>query len=384
MAFLDLFRPKWKHSNPEIRISSVKKIKKSRRLKEIIENDSDERVKQVAWFQIAKNDKWGSEGIYAVKSLEDQKLLADIAKNEGKEYLRTAAVKKLEDWEVLDYIAKNDEDNDVRLAAIEKVVIKITKADNFIAAVEKLEDQKLLADIAKNCKRVHVRRPAVEKLDPQKWQDLLAEIAKNDEDPLVCIAAVKKLNDQKVLAYVAKNDKKYFVRTAAVEKLNDQKLLTDIAKNDENEYVRQAAVKKLNDQKLLSDIARNDENEDVRQAAVEKVKDRKLLAEIAKEEIEFKWKKKKERIIIPEKRRPILRCCTREDYLSLSIEDGGQLLFDFLELIEKKYPREEFGYYSFPGLIYDEMVFSSLFSELKAACFIKSTGLERFRLTKYD
>ena len=74
-----------------------------------------------------------------------------------------------------------------------------------------------------------------------------------------------------VLRRIALEDEDEDVREAAVKKLNDQDLLANIAIKDEGKYVRRAAVKKLNDQDLLVKISFDDKHGVVRKAAVERL-----------------------------------------------------------------------------------------------------------------
>ena len=79
MAFLDLFKPKWKHSNLKIRVATV-------------ENLTDQKV----LIDIVKNDKNSTVRKTAVENLTDQKVLADITKNDKYDYhVRKAAKERL-------------------------------------------------------------------------------------------------------------------------------------------------------------------------------------------------------------------------------------------------------------------------------------------------
>ena len=62
-----------------------------------------------------------------------------------------------------------------------------------------------------------------------------------------------------------------YVRAEAVSKPTDQNVLIDIARNDNNRNVREVAVFKLTDQKVLADIAQNDKDKYVREAAANKM-----------------------------------------------------------------------------------------------------------------
>ena len=79
MGLKDLFLPKWKHSDSDVRLTAVKKLTDQRVLAEIAKNDGDWNASQAA-----------------VEKLTDQTLLADLAKTSRKWiHVREAAVKKL-------------------------------------------------------------------------------------------------------------------------------------------------------------------------------------------------------------------------------------------------------------------------------------------------
>jgi hypothetical protein len=158
-----------------------------------------------------------------------------------------------------------------------------------LAAVRKLTDQAVLADIAKKDRDADVRGAAVEKLTDQA---LLGDIAKKDSDVNVRRIAAGKVTDQGLLAEIARIDRAEDVRFAAAEKLTDQALaqavLAEVAKTASNSWLRKAAVEKLTDQALLAEVAKKDSDSldylaaDVRQAAIEKLTDPALLAEVAR------------------------------------------------------------------------------------------------------
>src|ERR1035441_4504840 len=107
MEFMDLFRPKWRHSEANVRLA-------------------------------------------AVRMLTDQNILAQVAKTADFDDVRIAAVEELNDESVLTEFAGADRNWDVRLAA-----------------VRKLTDQGSLAIVAKFQSAVHVSLAAVNKLTDQ-------------------------------------------------------------------------------------------------------------------------------------------------------------------------------------------------------------------------
>ena len=164
-------------------------------------------------------------------------------------HVREAAVMQLNDQTVLAQIAKNDADEDVRSAA-----------------VMQLEDQAALAHAATSDTEASVRKAAVERLTDQA---ALAQVATNDADPNVHRAAVGRLSDPTALAQIAKTDTEAFLRKIAVGRLTDQAALAHVAKTDTDLSLRQAAVERLMDQEALAHVAKTDTESSVRRAAVE-------------------------------------------------------------------------------------------------------------------
>jgi hypothetical protein len=64
MSLIDLFRPKWRHSNQPVRYTAVEKLTDETLLARIAKNDSDENVRSAA-----------------VRKLTNRALLTDLAKS---------------------------------------------------------------------------------------------------------------------------------------------------------------------------------------------------------------------------------------------------------------------------------------------------------------
>jgi len=158
VALIDLFRPKWRHSDPGVRLS-------------------------------------------AVKGLADQAVLAQVAKTDPAPDVRLAAVEKLTDQEVLTQVATLDQEPAIGMAAVNTLV-----------------DQVLLARVAQGSRARGVCEAAVGKLTDQA---LLAQVARAADSPQARQAAVSKLTDQATLAEVAKTDSDPEVRGAAAKRLTD-------------------------------------------------------------------------------------------------------------------------------------------------------------------
>jgi hypothetical protein len=140
----DWFRPKWKHSDPAVRLAAVERLADQPTLADIAKNDKDSKVRKAAMARVT-----------------EQYDLADVAQNSLDSKVRKAAVERLEDQLVLAEIAKNDKDSEVRRAAVARVT-----------------DERLLADIAKSGLDSEVRKAAVARVTDER---LLADIAVTEE-----------------------------------------------------------------------------------------------------------------------------------------------------------------------------------------------------------
>ncbi len=54
MRFQDLFVPKWQHSNPDVRVKAIGRLKDARLLRQIADNDEHQRVRDAATEQLAQ------------------------------------------------------------------------------------------------------------------------------------------------------------------------------------------------------------------------------------------------------------------------------------------------------------------------------------------
>ena len=54
MKFQDIFVPRWQHSNPEVRIKAVNRLKDKSLLMQIVEKDDDEMVCMAARDRLAE------------------------------------------------------------------------------------------------------------------------------------------------------------------------------------------------------------------------------------------------------------------------------------------------------------------------------------------
>jgi hypothetical protein len=138
---------------------------------------------------------------------------------------------------------------------------------------------------------------------PLDDREMIAAIAREDEDPQVRRAAVAKLMDPAALGAVARDDRDETVRSAAtgmlrdlalevfdgtaesdsldaVDAVDDARVLAQIAKTAPREIVALRALSRMSDAHSLGSIARHATLEPVRRAAFERLRERGDHAEI--------------------------------------------------------------------------------------------------------
>ncbi len=110
MALFDLFRPKWKHSDADVRIAAAQQLEDPSTLKQMAASDREWFVRhrvfdvirekfadQTTYAYLARNSIDEEIRRKAVKLVLDETVLEDIAKNEKYRYVRDAAEHRLEE-----------------------------------------------------------------------------------------------------------------------------------------------------------------------------------------------------------------------------------------------------------------------------------------------
>ncbi len=183
-----------------------------------------------------------------------------------------------------------------RIAAVKRVTdqaelanIAVEDDDPVVqdVAISMITDQELLGKIVfspdKPPRYVYSRGAALRTLTDQSLvaTAILKERTQDWHlDPDDYKDAVNMLTSQTLLAKVAVETKSDFVRTLVAKRVEDQSLLRRLALTDENSDVRSAAVERLTDEALLAEIAVKDKDADVRASAFAGVRDELLLARL--------------------------------------------------------------------------------------------------------
>lgn len=182
MGLIDLISPKWKHSNPEIRIAAIK---------EMGEKDLD--------------------------------LLQKIATTDKEARVRKRATEKISNREILEEIVKNESDREVirtARAQLDRIYCELTLASDDPDA------RKLF-------------------LDEMTDEAMIASIACRVDDPELRLVAVRKISDESLLCTISESNCGAAAGDVVVDKISDQDVLYRISEKASNKKTRKKALDKL-------------------------------------------------------------------------------------------------------------------------------------------
>ncbi|MCG5056193.1 MAG: hypothetical protein KA712_24865 [Myxococcales bacterium] len=169
MGLLDVFRPRWKHSNPDVRLQAVKVLDDDQALGEAAARDEDERIRRAAIRQMV--DPWR---------------LKNVAHVQSDDRLRSLALARAR--ELFVQIALSGQESE----------------RNSLAAVRDLESQEHLAEIALRAPRPAVRRQA---LDLVVAKGALANLVRRATDRELRLAALARLSDPDTIKHLVCQEK---------------------------------------------------------------------------------------------------------------------------------------------------------------------------------
>jgi hypothetical protein len=217
MGIVDLFRPKYRHSDVRVRTEAVRAL------------TADDAAILV---QVARSDRDIGVRRLALEKIEEADVLAELAAAETERSLRELAGGRAARLWVSTACADEDE------------------AADALSGIIKLGDQHALADVAINAAQPALRKRAFGELrDPRA----LAELAKGEGPQDLRLAAVARIDDGDVLRALAIDTTYKEVGLAAVEKLDDKDRLENVANKAKNKAVRQRA------RKVVQEIAEAEE-----------------------------------------------------------------------------------------------------------------------------
>ena len=202
MAIFDFIKPKWKHSDPRVRLQAVREM----------EPDATERLQKIAITDLDIRVR-----VEAVQKITDEHLLIDFAASTGDSPVIEAArnqlnalyqeslfrvtdsntrkriLKKLDDEEVLTLIAEEIDDPEIRMAAAGKIraperLCRIAESHcglkTGLSIVSRLDDPDHLKRVARKATNKKVRKQAEEKLAETATEVHLPEVEARKEAEL--------------------------------------------------------------------------------------------------------------------------------------------------------------------------------------------------------
>jgi len=191
--FQNLFKPKWKNKDPEIRKQALINLDKH----------------------------------------ENQDVFIDVAKNDPLSEIRQLAVKRIFDLDIVNDIALSDSDSKVRELA-NKILCQMLSGEiegninkeQRLEKVKLLENQTVLEHIAQKGETAALRMCAIEKVTRES---LLGNLAINDDDAQIRFTAANKLTQKSTLERVFRSTK---TKDKVVSRVTRQKLDEIIAEEE--------------------------------------------------------------------------------------------------------------------------------------------------------
>ncbi|MEW5734526.1 MAG: hypothetical protein AB1921_06710 [Thermodesulfobacteriota bacterium] len=288
MGIFDALRSKWKHSDPEVRLAAIRDLDDQSILAEIAESDPVFRVRLAAVGKLIGNDVLASVALKdsntqvrlaAVARIKDQSKLCDIAANVAEERVRLAAVDAITDEGVLAHVANTNDNESIQVAAVRRitkdealleVAAKSTGHSSRLEAVRRMHSPALLARIAVKSASAQLRIAAAEKLGET--------VTNPDETTAKAMAfpfaALKDLAEPDTLTHAY----------TALGKISDKGVMSIIARSTAHPLIRQEAMQRVSARDLWLALARGEESTRLRAAAVSLISDQAELFRIAKGE----------------------------------------------------------------------------------------------------
>lgn len=207
MGFVDLFRPKWKHSKAAVRIEALRAM-----------------------------------------ATEQTDIIVEVARTDAEDRVRRVAIEKLVDPEVLASIAKTDTSEvgifaGQRAAAMwVEAAVSAPDAKQAESALSRLSDSGDIVRVLHRAEATTVQRAALDRLSDPK---VLAEVVRDASDPDLRLEALQKVSDVPTLRGLAAGGSPKDAAYAAIERLEDLDALASVVKNGKNKGVRNRAKKRL-------------------------------------------------------------------------------------------------------------------------------------------
>jgi hypothetical protein len=197
MSLLDRLRPRWHHSDPDVRVEAVR--------------------------QLAR---------------EEQELLGAVARHDEDTRVRRSAIKKLDSAEILLKVARADAEQALRELAAERAESILTgtatsdrplaECEAALGQLSRMATVHAMVVVARTATHARIRTTALAALTDQKT---LGEVARAAQDVDIRRGAVARITDFSVLRTVAIGEGPVDIASAALEKIDDPEILHAITEN---------------------------------------------------------------------------------------------------------------------------------------------------------
>ena len=171
MGLLDVFRPRWKHSNPEIRLEAIRTLDDDEALAQSASRDGDERIRRLAIKQLI--DPWRLQNVAGVQTDDKLRLMALGRAREL--FVEIALSSKETERSAL--AAVRDLDSQEHLADI---AMKATRAAVRTQALDLVVSKAALVSIVRKSANADLRRAALARIADA---DALKQLALQERDP---------------------------------------------------------------------------------------------------------------------------------------------------------------------------------------------------------
>jgi len=341
MGLFDKLKPKYKNSNPDVRIDGINELNDDKILFDMCLNDSVKSVRLSAFRKINSSEYWplivvqsndedikkeafdkitNSDDLYivvtqskdreirknAIKKISNMNILLKL-KSEITDYLKVNIDNRIEELSIdeinrvtdentLKGIVLNDNNNlNVRLTALKKItnddILSTVYYNDSNTTIEKeclnrISNEDVLINLINHKYHIDFLRIVFNRIKLENKIKLLKSFKftiKDDDVKEFFKEQLDQITDENAINDIARNADNSTIRVLAIEKVTDQKTLIYIAKNAEEFHIRRDAIKKITDNAVLKDIYYNDDMHFCRVAALETITDQQFLYDVFKD-----------------------------------------------------------------------------------------------------
>lgn len=250
-----------------------------------VENIDDETILK----DILNVELTSAVAVKAMEQIKDKEFLADICLNNPDSHLRLACINRISDESLLskdelssllEKMLLNDSDEFVLKSVCEnpsmdnqKILIEVaTSCSNELLqrqAIRKITDEPTLTDFALNNRNPYIRREAIQNPNLSNL-DAICQIIGFDDDEFNRVMAIYKIPDKEALIGIIYNESLHNRLGEIAQNANFslEDYFLDILKTESDEHKRQVAVNFIKDSDILEHVILNESNEDIRADAI--------------------------------------------------------------------------------------------------------------------